>query len=226
MPFEFPLIYPILDSSTIPSSGRSNFLRSMGASLMEAGVTLLEYRNKAGNDKEILGDAETLRAAMSPKKVKLILDDRVDLVDKCGFDGAHVDSGDVSPFEARERLGPHRIVGTFGGSQSLVPGIWSAPVNYLSIGPVFGTTTKRTTNPPIGVDGVRRLREEAGPATVLVAVGGITLDSAAMILRAGASTVAASSAIFRTADPAATFHLWNEGLSRQSRNLPETASKK
>src|SRR4029077_16602944 len=103
----------------------------------EAGVTLLEYRNKKGSEEELLGDAAILRAAMPPAKVKLILDDRADLVERAGFDGVHVDTGDVSSNEARRIVGPDRIVGTFGGSETLLVGVLTQPADYLSIGPVF-----------------------------------------------------------------------------------------
>jgi len=205
MPFSFPKIYPILDSSVIPQAGREAFLHRLGSELAEAGVELLEYRNKTGTEAELMADAETLRAALPSEKVKLILDDRADLVERMGFDGVHVDAGDVTPAEARRTVGPERIVGTFGGSEGLVPGILSEPVDYLSIGPVFATTTKQTTRAPIGVEGVRRLRKEAGPDAVLVAVGGITLATAPAVLSAGASVVAVAAAIFRSADPVAEF---------------------
>src|SRR5580693_8496853 len=139
MPFAFPKIYPILDASMIPAAGRAEFLRRLGGSLAEAGVTFLEYRNKAGTDAELLADAEAIRAALPANAVKLILDDRADLVDQTGFDGVHVDSGDISPAEARRQLGPDRIIGTFGGSEALVPGILSEPADYFSIGPVYAT---------------------------------------------------------------------------------------
>jgi thiamine-phosphate pyrophosphorylase len=103
-------------------------------------------------------------------------------------------------------------VGTFGGSEALLPGILNAPVDYLSIGPVFASTTKQTTKAPIGVEGVRRLRQEAGPGAVLVAVGGMTLDAALAVLAAGASTIAVAAAIFRSADPAAEFRRWKAEL--------------
>jgi thiamine-phosphate pyrophosphorylase len=63
------------------------------------------------------------------------------------------------------------------------------------------------------VDGVRKLREEAGPDPVLVAVGGVTLERAAAVLAAGASVVAVAAAIFRSADPAAEFRRWKTALS-------------
>ncbi len=217
MTFPFPKIYPILDGSVIPQTGRQEYLRRLGGELAEAGVTLLEYRNKTGSEEELLSDAAILRAAMPSGKVKLILDDRADLVQKSGFDGVHVDAGDISPAEARRMMGPDRIVGTFGGSETLLVGVLTQPADYLSIGPVFPTTTKQTTHPPIGAAGVHKLRAQAGPSPVLVAVGGITLATAADVLAAGASTVAVSAAIFRAPNPAAEFRLWRAALE-PSRN--------
>ena len=130
--YQFPKIYPILDASFIPATGRAEFLRQLGGSLAEAGVTLLEYRNKAGEEAELLADAAILRGALPAGKVKLILDDRADLVEQIGFDGVHVDAGDLSPVEARKLLGPGRIVGTFGGGAAgLLPGILEAPADYF-----------------------------------------------------------------------------------------------
>jgi thiamine-phosphate pyrophosphorylase len=208
MPFVFPTVYPILDSSVIPVAGRAEFLRRLGVSLTQAGVTLLEYRNKSGNITEILADAKSLREGMPAGKVKLILDDRADLVDQANFDGVHVDAGDLSPAQARRLVGPDRIVGTFGGGDALLPGILSAPADYLAIGPVFETRTKQTEKRPIGVEGVQRLRELAGPEAVLSAAAGITLETAQAVLNAGATMVAVAEAIFRTPDPAAAFRRW------------------
>jgi thiamine-phosphate pyrophosphorylase len=180
----------------------------MGGSLADAGITLLEYRNKIGSDAEILADMAFLRAVLPAGYVKLILDDRADLVEQIGFDGVHVDAGDLAPAEARRLLGPDRIVGTFGGSEGLLPGILEAPVDYWAVGPVYTTTTKQTDKAPIGPEGVRRLRALAGPDRVLTAAAGITLATAPLVLAAGATAVAVSAAIFRAADPAGEFRRW------------------
>ena len=201
-----------MDSSVIPATGRAEFLRRLGNSLAEAGVTLLEYRNKTGVDAELMADAAVLRAALPAGQVKLILDDRVDLVERVGFDGVHVDVGDLPPAEASRILGPGRIVGTFGGSDALLPGILDEPADYFAIGPVYTTTTKQTDKPPIGPEGVRRLRELAGPGPVLTAAAGITLETAPLVLAAGATTVAVAAALFRRTDPAAEFRNWTEVL--------------
>jgi len=208
MAFQFPKIYPILDSSMIPAAGRAEFLYRLGSELAAAGVTLLEYRNKSGLEAEILADAAILRSAMPGPTTKLILDDRADLVELSGFDGVHVDAGDISAVEARKLLGPDRIIGTFGGSDAFLPGILDAPADYLAVGPVYPTTTKQTSTRPIGTEGVSRLREQAGPGKILTAAAGITLESAPAVLEAGATTVAVAAAIFRASDPVAEFRRW------------------
>lgn len=212
MSFLFPKVYPILDAGVIPRTGRAEFLRRLGGGLAEAGATLVEYRNKTGSDAELLADAAILRAVLPAGSVKLILDDRADLVEEAGFDGVHVDAGDASPAEARRMLGPDTIVGTYGGTEALLPGILSEPVDYLSIGPIGATTTKQTSKSAIGVEGVRKLRAEAGPHVVLVAVGGVVLETAPEILAAGANVVGVSAAIFRTKDPAGEFRRWMKAL--------------
>jgi thiamine-phosphate pyrophosphorylase len=114
----------------------------------------------------------------------------------------------VSVAAARKLLGPNRIVGTFGGGAALVPGILAQPADYFSIGAVYPTRTKKVSAPPIGIDGVRRLREQAGPGPVLVAIGGITLATAPAALAAGATLVAIAGALFRQPDPASEFRCW------------------
>ncbi|MDR3741394.1 MAG: thiamine phosphate synthase [Terracidiphilus sp.] len=213
MPFSFPRIYPILDSSVFPATGRAGFLDALGRSLADAGVTLLEYRNKSGTDVEILADAAVLRTVLPTGQVRLVLDDRAHLVGPADFDGVHVDSGDVSPVQARELLGIEAIVGTYGGTESLLPGILDEPADYFSVGPIAPTDTKQTEKAPIGVAGVHHLRAEAGPKPVLVAAGGVSFDVARQLIEAGASVLAVSAAIFRTPDPARELRRWMQQVS-------------
>jgi thiamine-phosphate pyrophosphorylase len=212
MRFEFPRLYPILDSSFIPADGRAAFLERLGSGLAEAGIRLMEYRNKEGAEAQILADAAVLRRVLPAGKVKLILDDRVDLVEKIHFDGVHVDDGDLSATEARKLLGPEKIIGTFAGNLSLIPGILEQPADYFAVGPVWATVTKKTTLPSIGPEGVRRLRQAAGPDVIITAAGGVKLENALEVLAAGASTVTVVGGIFRTADPVATYRRWIETL--------------
>src|ERR1700679_1040938 len=115
MGFKLPIVYPILDSSVIPAADRVVYLDRLGRSLADAGVRLMEYRNKTGTDAQVLADARVLRAAMPA--AALVMDDRVDIALAARFDGVHVDSGDLPVDEARRLLAldPGRresIVGT------------------------------------------------------------------------------------------------------------------
>jgi len=154
---------------------------------------------------------QVLRATMAAGQVKLIMDDRVDVALAAGFDGVHVDAGDLPPAQARrlmEIAGPGRIVGTSAGGEAGLLEALAEPVDYVAFGPVFTTTTKQTSAMPIGVEGVRRFRQAAGPKPVLVAAAGITLETAPAVLNAGADAVAVAAALFCREDAAAEFRRW------------------
>jgi len=212
MGFSLPLVYPILDSSFLPVVGRSEFLDRLGRSMADAGVRLMEYRNKPGTDAEVLADARTLRAAMPA--ATLVMDDRVDVALAANFDGVHVDGGDLPVGDARRLLGLNGkgIVGTSAGSEAQLAEALKSGADYIAFGPVYPTTTKQTSAPPIGWVGVQRFRELAGPDAVLVAAAGITLETAPAILEAGANAVAVAAAIFGHDDPAAEFRRWMAAL--------------
>lgn len=185
--------------------------------MVDAGVRLMEYRNKAGTDAEVLADARVLREAMRARQVSLILDDRVDVAMAAAFDGVHVDAGDLPPPIARALLerglmSPEAVIGTSASSEAELLEALGSGADYIAFGPIFPTTTKQTPAAPIGIEGVRRFRELAGPAPILVAAAGITLETAPAILAAGAHSVAVASAIFRCNDPAREFKRWMECL--------------
>jgi len=213
MAIALPKLYPILDSSALPPRSHTKYgehLDRLGRSLADAGLTLLEYRNKPATDAELFADAEILRTAMP--QTRLILDDCVDVALAAGFDGVHVDTGDLPPAIARRLLPEGSIIGTSAGDpaslQITLELAHAGILDYIAFGPIFPTTTKQTSAAPIGLDGVRQFRALAGPEPILVAAAGITLETAPAILAAGASTVAVAAAIFRAADPAVELRRW------------------
>jgi thiamine-phosphate pyrophosphorylase len=209
---QLPKVFPILDSSVLPGAGpgREDFLDRLGRSMADGGLRLMEYRNKSGTDAEVLADARILRASMP--EVTLIMDDRVDVAMVARFDGVHVDTGDLPPAEARLLLGGEAMIGTSASSEAQLKEALASGADYIAFGPVYPTSTKQTSVPPIGLGGVRRFRELAGATPVLVAAAGITLATASTVLEAGADVVAVSAAIFRAQDPAAEFRRWMEAL--------------
>ena len=209
MAFSFPKIYPILDSSVIPQAGRVEFLRRLGGELDDAGVTLLEYRNKTGAELELLDDAESLRAAMPAGQVKLILDDRVDLV--IGLANLMAcTSTRVTPLP--QRLGD---CWARGGSWARLAGVrHCCPAFFRSQRIIFRSARflRRPRSRPQSLQLEWRVcadyAKKQTRRAVLVAVGGVTLETAAAVLDAGATTIGVAAAIFRAADPAAEFRQW------------------
>jgi thiamine-phosphate pyrophosphorylase len=198
----FPTLYPILDATYLPADAarRREALVELVASLVEAGVEILQYRNKQGSEAEILRDAETMRAT-TPPNLKLILNDFPHLAVTAGFDGVHVGQQDIAPQEARRLVGMERIVGISTHNEAQLRAASLEPVDYIAIGPVFATSSKQNPDPVVGLDGVRLARRLTQKP--VVAIGGITLETAARAWEAGANSVAVISAIFSTnEDPA------------------------
>jgi thiamine-phosphate pyrophosphorylase len=197
-PPTFPPFYPILDFACVFPMGapdaRSRWarLRDLVASLAAAGVTLLQYRNKLDPDSLVAQDCLVIREA-SPR-MTLILNDRAPLVGPAGWDGVHVGQDDLSPTEARALLGPKAMVGCSTHTDEQVRHADTQAVDYIAIGPVFATASKRDTSPVIGLEGVARA--SAFTAKPLVAIGGITLENAASVYDAGADSLAVISAVF------------------------------
>lgn len=165
--------------------------------MAEAGVTLLQYRNKVDPDELVLEDARAMRAAAPG--MKLILNDRVALVAAAGWDGVHVGQEDCAAEEARRRLGAgaagfRKIVGLSTHTDEQVRRADGEAVDYIAVGPVSRTGSKLDTSPVIGVEGVARAR--ALTRKPLVAIGGINAGNAGAVYAAGADAVAVIAAVF------------------------------
>lgn len=197
-PSGFPRLYPILDFGCVFPAGcadaqlRRERLCGLVRELSDAGVPLLQYRNKVDSDDLVLDDARTMRAAAPG--MKLILNDRVGLVRAAGWDGVHIGKDDLAAEMAREVLGPAAIVGLSTHNESQVRRADQEPVDYIAIGPVYQTASKLDTSPVIGLEGVARAR--ALTPKPLVAIGGITAENVRAVCDAGADAVALISAIF------------------------------
>lgn len=194
MPFSLPPIYPILDTAWFPGggSGRDARLSRTVGGLAEAGVTLLQLRAKESNYEGVLHDAEIVRAAAAG--MTLILNDRVNLVREAGFDGVHLGQDDMAIEQARALLGTGAILGLSTHTCEQAQYGERTSADYLAVGPVFATSSKRDTEPEVGLEGVRAAREVTRKP--LVAIGGITLDRAPAVWGAGAHSVAVIGALF------------------------------
>jgi thiamine-phosphate pyrophosphorylase len=201
-------LYAIVDAEVIATRGVP--LAAFVSNFRGTGVTLLQYRDKTGSPQQILRAAAILRETMAGSGCKLILNDRADLAVLANFDGVHVGQGDLSPEDARRIVGPDRIVGVSTHTYEQVRLADQSCADYIAIGPVFATGTKRNPDPVVGLEGVRHAR--ALTRKPLVAIGGIARHNARSITDAGANSVAVISSLF--AEGQSTEHIVRDFLAR------------
>ncbi len=157
--------------------------------LVKGGVDAIQLREKSLGDREFLKRARALRGIVPV----LILNDRAGLVPLCDADGVHVGEDDLSILDARSVIGPARILGVTAHS----PRDPVAGADYVSAGPVFGSLQKPGL-PASGLDSVRRAAKRGIP---FFAIGGITVENLAAVIRAGATRVAVGTALVAAPDP-------------------------
>jgi thiamine-phosphate pyrophosphorylase len=196
MKFELPKLYPLTDRRL---SGLSH--AEQVARLCEGGARLVQLREKHLPAREFYAEAsEALRVARS-FGARLIINDRADVALAVGADGVHLGQDDMPPGAARALLGAGAVVGFSTHNVAQAVEAARLPVSYIAVGPVFATSSKENPDPVVGLEGVRRVREAVGGVPV-VAIGGVTAESAPSVLEAGADSVALISALLATADPA------------------------
>jgi thiamine-phosphate pyrophosphorylase len=186
-----PRFYPIVDAGLLERRGLG--VAEFAGMLRDAGVSLLQYRDKVGVPQEVLRSAAAIREAFAGDECRMILNDRADLVVLAEWGGVHVGQGDLSPEDARRVLGADRWVGVSTHTDEQVRLAAGSCADYVAVGPVFATGTKLDAEPVIGLEGVRRAR--ALTAKPLVAIGGITRENARSVVDAGADSVAVISAL-------------------------------
>ena len=138
-----------------------------------------------------------------------------------GADGIHVGRDDLDPATARRLLGPRAIIGVSIKNESDVAKLPVGAVDYACIGGVFATGSKDNPDPPIGLDGLRRLREllrARAPQLPVGAIAGITEENAAAVIGAGAEGIAVISAVIAANDA--------EAAARRLRALVDAARSK
>jgi thiamine-phosphate pyrophosphorylase len=155
--------------------------------LFAGGARLVQIRNKKASAREFLSQLECV-VALAPGDAQVIVNDRVDIALIAGAAGVHLGQTDLTPAAARSILGSGRIIGysTHNLKQALEAD--GLPVDYVAVGPIFATSTKENPDPVIGLDQLAEIcRAVKKP---VVAIGGITLQNAQQVIKAGAHSVA------------------------------------
>ncbi|HYW45217.1 MAG TPA: thiamine phosphate synthase [Bryobacteraceae bacterium] len=190
MGIKLPRLYPILDSESLDRRGIS--LPAAAAAFLEGGAGILQLRHKAHWSRAVFDSARQVALMCRESGAPFIVNDRADfalLLDA----GLHVGQDDLLPRDARRLMGPDAVIGFSSHNLPQLCAAAGEPVDYVALGPVFGTSSKRDPDPVVGVGEVRRCR--ALLEKPLVAIGGITYENALEVLAAGADSLAVISGL-------------------------------
>lgn len=187
------------------SNERCSYLDGIRLSL-EGGCKWVQLRMKDAPDEQVAQLGVQARELCDRYGAKLILDDRVELVAKTGADGVHLGKNDMPIAQAREILGPGKIIGGTANTFEDIVAHWKSGADYIGCGPFRFTTTKKNFSPILGLEGYRDIvarMKDAGITLPLVAIGGITAEDIPAILETGVDGIAVSGTVLRAEDPAA-----------------------
>jgi thiamine-phosphate pyrophosphorylase len=192
----FPALYAIVDPAFAPASPVDFALE-----LADAGVELIQLRYKRGTARKLHSEASELVAQLSPRGVRVIINDRPDIAAMVGAGGVHVGQKDVPVEAARRICGPSRWVGVSTHNLEQFHDANRTSADYIAVGPIFPTAAKENPDPVVGIDFVRDVRRLTSKP--IVAIGGITVESAAEVFRAGADSVAVIRDLLSAPEPPA-----------------------
>jgi thiamine-phosphate pyrophosphorylase len=202
MSLVFPPLYAILDPTWLKKSEVV-----VAQELAEAGVKLLQYRNKNATARQLFDASSALSKALSSfhgaahSNLHFIVNDRPDIALLAGAGGVHVGQSDLGVEDARALVGSERWVGVSTHTLDQLDEANRTSADYVAFGPIFATATKAQHDPVVGVAGLATAR--ARTRKPLVAIGGITLENAAEIYAAGADSLAVTRDILAAENPSA-----------------------
>ncbi len=161
--------------------------------VLEAGIPFIQYRAKDLSRREICSEARRLRELTRHYNAVLIINDHADIALAMDADGVHLGQDDLPLAEARRIMG-RKIVGISTHDPEQAKEAEAGGADYIGFGPIFFTSTK-DAGAPKGVDILRAIKQNV--TIPVVAIGGIGIDTAADVMRAGADAVAVATAICR-----------------------------
>jgi thiamine-phosphate pyrophosphorylase len=193
-----PPLYAILDAALAVERGYDPI--DLARRYFDGGAKLLQLRAKNAPSGQFLDWSLAIAGLAARAGAVFIVNDRADIALMARAAGVHVGQDDM-PAQAVRRLAPAPfILGLSTHTTEQIAAGARQPVDYLAIGPVFGTATKETGYAAVGLEMVREAARNAAGLPV-VAIGGITLASAPSVLDAGAASVAVISDLLTTGAP-------------------------
>lgn len=175
------------------------------------GADVVQFRHKPPIQGRAAIAAELAATAQRFGRV-LVINDHVDIAAGLDRVGLHVGAEDLNPLLARGRIGPGRLLGATVNDAAMLEALAEAPIDYVGIGPVFGTTSKANARPALGLDRFAALAAKSRHP--VIAIGSISAERVAEVIAAGAYGVAVLGAVALAADPERETKRIKEALSR------------
>jgi len=197
-----PSLYVICDTDVCRAAGWTPL--DFASACLEGGARLLQIRSKGAPSGQLLDAVTAILGLARSAGARVVVNDRADVARMAGADGVHVGQTDLSPEAVRTVVGPDAIVGLSTHTSEQTDRAVGEPLSYIAVGPVFGTATKATGYDAVGLALVRYAAGRAATrALPVVAIGGITVERARLVIDAGAQSVAVVTDLLVDNDPAA-----------------------
>ena len=208
-------LYAVVDAGIARNAGLTPV--ELARAYLNGGASLLQLRAPDVDTATQLVWCQEVSALATRVGAQLIVNDRCDVALASGAVGLHLGQDDLPAEAARRLLGPEAIIGVSTHTDGQVAVALTTSVTYIATGPVYPTRTKKTGFNAIGLEGVRRAVSLAGGRPV-VAIGGITLDTAREVIEVGAASVAVISDLLAGGDPERRLRRYLEELGKPARH--------
>jgi len=209
-PGSFPVFYPIVDAESAKQFGWT--VSDLGAALFDGGATMVQLRCQHHSMPQFLTLADELVSRAARYGARVIINDRVDIAMMSGADGVHVGQDDLSVPTVKELLSGQPVIGLSTHTAEQLAESLLLEVDYAAVGPIYETATKETGYSAVGLGAIASARVSSAQLPI-VAIGGITVENAADVLAAGASSVSVISDVFSGGDPTQRTRAYLERLS-------------
>ena len=173
------------------SKGRSNI--EVVTAMLKAGIRLVQYREKEKSQKAKLAECMEIRRLTKEAGARFIVNDDVAIAIIVGADGVHVGQDDLPVPEIRKLVGPNMAIGLSTHSPEQARAAVEAGADYIGVGPIFATRTKKDVCEPVGFDYLDHVVRNID--LPFVAIGGIKAHNIEEVARHGASCIAMVSEI-------------------------------
>jgi thiamine-phosphate pyrophosphorylase len=188
---KLPRFYPILDTGAVLARGLDPV--RVAREILDGGARVLQFRHKEFLSREAFTWLEQIVRAAEQSGAMFVVNDRADLARLFGA-ALHLGQDDLPPVAARKVTGPDTVLGFSTHTEAQLRAAADEPVDYVALGPLFGTASKMNPDATVGLAELRRLRPLT--ARPLVAIGGITRANALSAIEAGADSLAIIADLF------------------------------